>query len=491
MGDATDDAGSGGDEIEAPASGSAEVRTVDEADAGAGAVLTVLPGDDGAPRAAASAGTLTTQGDLRGLAAATCVRPGVGQWLVGGSTEVGSSAQLVLQNPGLTAATVQVTVWGQGGPALVEGGGQQLVGPGEQVVTLLEASVPEQHRTVVRVEATGGLVSAYLQHNTLDGLVPVGVDHVVPGAAPARQVALAGVDSAGEAVDDPHAPQLRLLAPGDEGGAVRVHVYGPDGEVPLRGLEEVRLEAGVVTDLSLGGLPAGRYAVAVDADVPVVAGARFDRRGERAPDLLEDEIQYDRAWIAAEARNEPDAPTAQDPVPLGQVALVDGTTSSLTLAAVPAAVATAGADGPDGTGGTGSTADPVEGSVRLLVHAYDADGAPLGEQGVDVPVGSTSTLDPATLATSDEESGAPAFVTVDVVGADGAAAVPLWSVLASAGPPGGDGDDGGEGGDEADSTDEADDAAAQPSLVSVLVPAHDPPGARTVGVRASDTAGLG
>src|SRR5690606_38877769 len=127
----------------------------------------------------------------------------------------------------------------------------------EEIVTLVEAAAPEQRRLVVHVSATGGLVSAYLQHSTLDGLVPLGVDHVVPGAAPAHDLALAGVASVGEAVDDPHAPQLRLLAPGDAAGTARVTVYGTDGPVPLRGVEDVALTPGVVTDVSLGGLPAG------------------------------------------------------------------------------------------------------------------------------------------------------------------------------------------------------------------------------------------
>ncbi|WP_139315837.1 DUF5719 family protein [Cellulosimicrobium sp. CUA-896] len=240
----------------------------------AGAAVTVLPGDGEPPRVAASVGSVTTAGDLRGLAAASCGRPGVSQWLVGGSTEIGSSAQLVLQNAGRTPATVQVTVWGPNGPAVLAGGGQQLVSPGTEVVRLVEASAPEQRRMVVHVESSGGLVSAYLQQNTLDGLVPLGVDYVVPGADPATDLVVAGVVSTGEAVDDPHAPQLRLLAPGDEPGTARVVVYGPDGPVTVRGLEQVSLTPGVVTDVPLGGLPAGRYGVAVHADVPVVAGAR-------------------------------------------------------------------------------------------------------------------------------------------------------------------------------------------------------------------------
>ncbi|MFJ4232839.1 DUF5719 family protein [Cellulosimicrobium cellulans] len=441
----------------------ATVSTVE--DPAAGTVLTVRPGEGAGPRVAASVGSVTTAGDLRGLAAASCARPGISQWLVGGSTQIGSSTQLVLQNPGLTPAVVQVDVWGQGGAAVLSGGGQQLVGPGEEVVTLVEAAAPEQRRLVVHVSATGGLVSAYLQHSTLDGLVPLGVDYVVPGAEPAHDLALSGVASVGEAVDDPHAPQLRLLAPGDAAGTARVTVFGADGPVPLRGVEDVALTPGVVTDVSLGGLPAGSYAVAVHADVPVVAGASVDRRGEADPDLLHEERQYDRAWVAARAlasaTSAPaggDAPVDEDGARAGQVALVPGTSSALTLAAVP--TTEAAEDGDDAAG-------PLE----LRVRAYDEDGAEAGTTTVTLASGTAQTLDPSTLRAEGSEA-VVAAVTVDVVGPRGDLD-PVWSVTASAGPP---------SGDDGDET---------PSLLSVLLPVVDAPAPGEVAVRASDTAGLG
>ncbi|MFD4993439.1 DUF5719 family protein [Cellulosimicrobium cellulans] len=441
----------------------ATVSTVE--DPATGTVLTVRPGEGAGPRVAASVGSVTSAGDLRGLAAASCSRPGISQWLVGGSTQIGSSTQLVLQNPGLTPAVVQVDVWGQGGAAVLSGGGQQLVGPGEEVVTLVEAAAPEQRRLVVHVSATGGLVSAYLQHSTLDGLVPLGVDYVVPGAEPAQDLALAGVASVGEAVDDPHAPQLRLLAPGDAAGTARVTVFGADGPVPLRGVEDVALTPGVVTDVSLGGLPAGSYAVAVHADVPVVAGASVDRRGEPDPDLLREERQYDRAWIAARAlapaTSAPaggDAPVDEDGARAGQVALVPGTSSALTLAAVP--TTDAAEDG-----------DDAAGRLELRVRAYDEAGAEAGTTTVTLAAGTAQTLDPSTLRAEGSEA-VVAAVTVDVVGAR-EDLDPVWSVTASAGPPSGADDD------------------ETPSLLSVLLPVVDAPAPGEVAVRASDTAGLG
>jgi hypothetical protein len=437
-------------------------------------VLRVGAGTPVDTRVAASVGSVTTAGDLRGLAAASCAVPDISQWLVGGSTEVGSSAQLVLQNPGRTPATVRLSVWGPGGPLVLSGGGQYLVPPGEEVVTLVEAVAPEQRRLAVHVESTGGTVAAYLQHSTLDGLVPVGVDFVVPGAEPTTALAL-GVTSAGESVEDPWAPQLRLLVPGSEAGSATVTVYGADGRVRLRGGEEQELAPGVVTDVSLGGLPAGDYTVAVDSTVPVVAGALQARTGDPVPDALDDTPQVDRAWVAATALDAASAaaaddssaegvgngtiePTSARTTDRGTVTLVPGTGSIVRVGAVPPARGDEGA--PTGT---------FSGTLR----AYGADGALLGETALAVAAGTTVSLDALSIGDGNE----PAVLTLDAsetsTGSPQDGPTPVWSVLASAGSPVAGAAEGAPG-----------------SLVSVLVPVPPASSQGTVAVRATSTAGL-
>ncbi|WP_139315836.1 hypothetical protein [Cellulosimicrobium sp. CUA-896] len=88
-----------------------------------------------------------------------------------------------------------------------------------------------------------------------------------------------------------------------------------------------------------------------------------------------------------------------------------------------------------------------------------------------VGAGTTTSLDPASLVAEGSQD-APAVVTVDVDAADDGLAT-AWSTLVEAGPPSGDEDD------------------TTPSLLSVLQPVTDGSVAREIGVRASDTAGLG
>lgn len=343
----------------------AAVRTGTPPDA---RVLRLTP--SAATYAAATVASLTTEGDLRGLVAGPCAEPAVEHWLVGGGTSVGSSGRLVLQNPGRTPATVTLQAWGASGPVVLGSQSLVVVPPGEQVVTMLEAVAPDQNRLTLHVTAEGGRVGAYVQHHRIDGLVPAGADLVVGGGAPARTTAVSGVVSTGEAVDDPHAPRLDVLAPGEQGGTARLAVLGPDGPVRLRGGEELPLEPGQVTTLPLGGLPEGTYTVVVDADVPVVAGAALDRKGKAARDAVIDDDPYDRAWLAGQAL------PASGGVADGAVAVPEDTSYDVTLSAVP------GERDPD-------RIDDVTGSTGVTLRGVGPDGAEAWTHEVDVPAGQT------------------------------------------------------------------------------------------------------
>ncbi|MEU4364788.1 DUF5719 family protein [Promicromonospora sp. NPDC023987] len=323
--------------------------------------------------------SVTTEGDLRGMVAGPCAVPTVEHWLVGGGTSVGSSGRLVLQNPGRTPATVRLEAWGAAGPVVLGSQSLVVVPPGEQVVTMLEAVAPDQSRLALRVTAEGGRVGAYVQHHRIEGLVPAGADLVVGDGAPSRTTAVSGVVSTGEAVDDPHAPRLDLLAPGDTAGTARLSVLGPDGSVRLRGSEEVALEPGRLTTLPLGGLPEGSYTVVVDADVPVVAGAAVDRKGTAAEDAVIDDDPYDRAWLAGQA-----VPT-EGIVADGAVAVPEHASYGVTLSGVP------------------DERDPeqigdVEGSTEVTLRGVGPDGDEAWTRTVDVPTGGTVELEWAELA---------------------------------------------------------------------------------------------
>jgi hypothetical protein len=298
---------------------------------------------------------------------------------VGGSTAVGSSGRLVLQNPGRTPATVSLEAWGSAGPVVLGSQSLVVVPPGEQVITMLEAIAPDQSRLALHVTAEGGRVGAYVQHHRIEGLVPAGADLVVGGGAPSSTTAVSGVVSTGEPVDDPHAPRLDLLTPGTAAGTASLAVLGPDGPVRLRGGEEVSIEPGQVTTLPLGGLPEGAYTVVVDADVPVVAGAAVDRKGAAAEDAVVDDDPYDRAWLAGQA-----VPT-RGAVADGAVAVPEHAAYEVTLSGVP--------DERDP-----ERIDDVEGSTEVALRGVGPDGEEAWTRTVEVPTGETVELDREELA---------------------------------------------------------------------------------------------
>jgi hypothetical protein len=294
-------------------------------------VVAADPGDDRAARLAGATGTFVTAGDLRGLAAASCQEPTADAWLVGGSTELSSTAHLVLVNAGSTPAQVTVQVWGPNGLADLSTD-QYLVAPRAQKVLHLAALAPEQRRVAVHLTATGGRVAAYVQDSSLSGFTPTGTDLVVAGTQPATEQVVPGVSVTSSDVDDAVVPAVRLLVPGTRAAKATITLLGPDGASVLPGGDAVGLTAGSVTDVSLGGLAAGVYTLVVRADQPVLASAVVTRRGGAAPQG--GGTMVDRAWAAATTAGRS-----------GVVAVPQGTTGSLVLSGVAARGVTGDATG--------------------------------------------------------------------------------------------------------------------------------------------------
>lgn len=317
------------------------------------------------PVVAATGTSVVTDGDARGLAAASCRAPASDDWFVGGSTVVGATATLVLTNPGLTAAQVELEVYGPNGPVEATTT-QHVVAPGATKAVDLGGAAPDQAALVVHVAVTGGTVSAHVQDTAVRGFTPAGTDLVVPGTAPATRQVVTGLVAPGTDVGSPDAPVLRLLAPGDEDATASVTLLGADGPVELPGAQRVPLGAGEVTDVPLGGLPAGAWTIVVDADVPVVAGAVAATRGD--PGALDDEPRVERAWSSATALGEH-----------GVVALPRGVDARVVVGAV------------------GRTATEQREGVATL-RVLGRDGGVLSEHRVRVDGGTTGAWDVADLA---------------------------------------------------------------------------------------------
>jgi hypothetical protein len=245
-------------------------------------------------------------GDIEGWAALTCAQPAFDQWLVGGSTTLGSSARLVLLNPSAAPTEVTVTIYGplgaQADQLLVP------IAPGDSVQRLIEGIAAEMSAMVVRVEATGPGVVAALQDSRLEGFQPAGTAWVgasIPATDMAIPVANADarpVGGPGTAADDASsgggvpatAVTVRLMAP--DGASVDLSLVSSQGIESWSVGHPIVLEPGVVTDVDVPTEALG--AIEVRSDEPVVAAGRT--AVARAPqEGLAGDVAYDHTWVQA------------------------------------------------------------------------------------------------------------------------------------------------------------------------------------------------
>ena len=300
-----------------------------------GGVLTVDPAGRRPMGAVGATTTLSADGDLRGLTAAPCTPPAAISWIVGGSTALGSSAELRLTNPGTTSVTATVRLYGSVGEIPLPSGGQVVVPPGKTMGVLLEAAGNDP-RLALSIESVGGTLVSALATESLDGETAAGTEIMTAGAAPAAELTIPGVvlvdaadqgertlDAAADAPDSSDVPVVRLVNPGSEPATASVSMIGPDGARALPGADSVVVDPGAVFDVSLSGVPAGAYGVHVSSDMPLAGGVRLVRSAGEYPQRS-GALVHEVGWSQAAA---PDAGEA------GSLALprAEGLTPQLVL----------------------------------------------------------------------------------------------------------------------------------------------------------------
>lgn len=270
----------------APLTGEAKAKAavVRDKEMGATSVLRALPLAGQSARSAGSVVVSAGDGDLQGLAAATCQAPSNDLWLAGASTTVGRTAVLTLANSTKSPATVSLELFGTNGPVQAPGGKALVIAPGSSQAVVLSGLAPDQDQLSVHVKSAGGAVTGFIQQSVLRGLTPGGVDFLQPVQAPAATSVIAGVR-----VQDPASSAkitsqsgyadastaLEVTVPGATDAVVEVKAYGPSGQAALPDGGVFTAPAGKVSSLALTGLPQGTYALSVTSDSAVVAGVKL------------------------------------------------------------------------------------------------------------------------------------------------------------------------------------------------------------------------
>lgn len=250
-------------------------------------VFTAPPKDRQRVDVAAAGAATVTADDLAGFAASACRPPLLESWLIGGSGLTGAADLVLLANPGTVPATVELTVYGVGGPQVPPGASGIVVAPGTQRVLPLAGIALDEASPVIRVTAVGAPIHASLQTSITRTLTPGGVDQVgaVPLPALLQTITGVAVTGRGEASATPDdtdteppadlesaqsATVLRLLAP-SAATTVTVTVTAIGRTEPALEPQQVPLEAGKPLELALDGLAVGSYTVEASADAPVLA----------------------------------------------------------------------------------------------------------------------------------------------------------------------------------------------------------------------------
>jgi hypothetical protein len=257
---------------------------------------------------------------LSGVATASCLPPQFETWIAAGSSETGRQAVLSLTNPGDVPATVNVTVYGRVGQLAAPAARGILLQPGTRRVFPLTGFAPDEVSPVIQVTSTGSAVAAALHVSVTRGLSADGMAIVTGQFDAAEKIIVPGVliDSDEQVLERRQvegfadlAPALRLLSPfGDTTAQIRVLRPGASDVV-----SDVNLAEGRVTDIALDELGSGLFSVVVEADSPLVGGARISSVGENSTDL---------SWVSAQ-------PILEQPT---YVALPFGLEATLSLVAV-------------------------------------------------------------------------------------------------------------------------------------------------------------
>jgi len=213
-------------------------------------------------------------GRSRGLASTACAPAGSDFWFVGGGAVAGRVTRVVLVNPDVTSAIVDVIIHGPEGE-IETPTTRGLVVPGQdRVVVRLDEVAPGVNGTAFHVIARSGRVGASVNDEQRVGLDTVGTDWIPAAADPATTVYVPGI-LAGDG-----ARVLSVVSTTENDAIVSVRVLAQDGSYAPFERNSIVVPAGAVTVLDMtpalpstpnGVLPA---TLELTSDQPIVAGMR-------------------------------------------------------------------------------------------------------------------------------------------------------------------------------------------------------------------------
>ncbi|MDF7641441.1 DUF5719 family protein [Bifidobacterium sp. ESL0784] len=255
---------------------SAMVKTYSgSADQGSQAFETRLLSAKSGTGAAASVASWASEGDLKGLAASTCVAPALEQDFLLGPTTTGATQQLSVANFSSKATSLQVQIWStkHGTPLQLSTGNVVNIGANGEASVELSAAAPGNEALFVKVKSKETPIAAVVRSVELDGLNAKGSDYAQPLSPAAKKSYLPGVTS-----DD----QVCVFARAEHDTDLSLSWVDGNGASAVK---TQHLEAGKVVPIDLGKAPDGVSGLQASATSPVNVTAKVTQNADSGTDF--------------------------------------------------------------------------------------------------------------------------------------------------------------------------------------------------------------
>jgi hypothetical protein len=324
-----------------------------------GATLLTAAGATEQGSTALNAGQLQNAASARlnGLLGASCQAPSAQHWLVGGDTGTGRETLLLLSNPSSVPATVNLTVFAEGGQVAASGLSGIAVSAGATQVVPLSSVIPETRAFAVEVQSRGAAIGAWMQQRTVRGLLYAGADFVSPLTEINTSVALPGIlirgakDAAAiiatNADYEDLVPALRVFNPSEKTATFTAQIYGANDKTFGTVIRE-SVPAHSTKDFNLNGLADGDYVGFVTSDQSIAAAVRLPRTDKtKKPNTDFTWLQAAQQLTGSQQITVPSAGISKlslaNPTSKPATVLVNGTSISLKAQGVAVLKADAGA----------------------------------------------------------------------------------------------------------------------------------------------------
>ena len=333
-----------GDPLKAPQDDTSIITSSGDVDNTATLMQTHLLESASGTGAVASSASWATDGDLKGVAASSCISTALNHAFILPATTTGTTQQLVIANPSNKSTTVQLQIWGtshQGALTLSTGESVSVKASGESVIDL-SAAASDQNGLYVKVSSEQAPVAASVRVVTMDGLVSHGSEFATPVSPTDTVSVMPGVQQG---------DRVRVIAYSDQGGNATFSWITEQGE---RRADTKPLDAGKVTIVDLTQAPEGTLALRAVSDTPSSMTMQLMRSGKDG--------QEDFALV-----NTGETHT------VSAVAVPDDLNASLTLV------------------NTGN--DEAAGTIT----AYDSNGAQVGKRDVTLSTNAATSIDASAI----------------------------------------------------------------------------------------------